>query len=230
MEIEKTKGYGIALSDLEGNWDKDFKKKLKKTAQDVIFDHLNFRQKLKLGYYYFRLIKRAQKLDLSDIYSRGMTNDSFLHQQLEYLVIYSALTCVLDQEKAQQIMFKVMEETAVEAFFKSSPEEDDIKSYGDSFEFFRKYTAPLPVACCKAGCLDMELTVNEKNCFQYDIKWCVWLELANKMGVPEACIPNCYADDYAYPDYFKKYGIKYSRKGTLAKGAKSCDLRFERMA
>jgi hypothetical protein len=75
----------------------------------------------------------------------------------------------------------------------------------------------------------MALTENSESCFQFEITWCIWLELARKMNIPEACIPNCYADDFAYPDYFKKYGIKYSQKGTLAKGAKCCDLRFERM-
>jgi hypothetical protein len=88
---------------------------------------------------------------------------------------------------------------------------------------------PLPEACKKAACLDMTLTEDSPNVFQFDITWCVWLELAKKMNIPEACIPNCYADDFAYPDYFKSYGINYSRKGTLAKGAACCDLRFDRM-
>ena len=43
MEIEKTKGYGVAMSDLEGNWDETFKKKLKTTSQKIIFKEVSFK-------------------------------------------------------------------------------------------------------------------------------------------------------------------------------------------
>jgi len=229
MEIEQTKGYGIAVSDLEGNWDDAFKTKLKNASQKIIFEHLSTAQKFKLMYFYLKENRKASKLDLSDIRAKGMTNDKFIKQQLEYLAMFAALAKVLDSAQAIEIMKQVMEATAVEAFSKSSPEHEIIEKYGDTLEFFRKYFDPLPRVCLKAGCLDMNFTEDTKNCFQMDIHWCVWLELAKKMGIPEACIPNCYADDLAYPDYFKKYGIKYSQKGTLAKGANCCDLKFERI-
>lgn len=37
MKIENSNGYGIAASDLEGNWDKNFKLELKKKAQKIVF-------------------------------------------------------------------------------------------------------------------------------------------------------------------------------------------------
>jgi hypothetical protein len=229
MDIKNTNGYGIAISDLESSWDDAFKLKLKKTAQKIVLGHLSFFQKIKLLYQFSKETKRASKLDLSDIKAKGMTNNSFIKQQLEYISMFSALAKVLDKEQAIKIMCQVMEETVAEAFSKSSPEPEAIKNYGDPFEFFREYFRPLPEVSAKAGCHCMTLSENNLNCIQYDISWCVWLELAKKMNIPEACIPNCYADDYAYPDYFKQYGIKYSQKGTLAKGAKCCDLRFERI-
>ncbi len=229
MKIEKTNGYGVAISDLESNWDDAFKSKLKKTSQKIIFGQISFLQKIKLLYWFYIEKNKVTKLDLSDIMAKGMKNILFINQQLEYISMFSALTKVLNKKRAIEIMCLVMESTAVEAFSKSSPEDDAIKNYGDSMEFFRKYFYPLPKVCSRAGCLDMILSEDTENCFQYDIHWCVWLELAKKMNVPEACIPNCYADDFAYPDYFKKYGIKYTRNGTLAKGAKCCDLRFEKI-
>ena len=229
MEIEQTNGYGIAISDLEGNWDDAFKSKLKKSAQKIISSRLTLLQQLKLLYLYNREKSRAGKLDLSDIKAKGMTNMLFISQQLEYIAMFSALAQVLDKERAIEILCHVMEATSVEAFSKSSPEKEAIEKHGDAFTFFRKYFQPLPGACAKAGCLDMRLSEDGPACFQFDIHWCVWLELAKKMEVPEACLPNCYADDFAYPGYFKKYGIRYSRKGTLAQGAQICDLRFERI-
>jgi hypothetical protein len=178
---------------------------------------------------YIKEKSKADKLDLSDLKAKGMTNASFLKQQLEYISMFSALSKIVGKEKAIKVMCLVMEATAVEAFSKSCPEPEAIASFGDPFEFFRKYFSPLPEVCTKAGCLDMRLAEDNPDSYEYRIYWCAWLELARKMDVPEACIPNCYADDFAYPDYFKSYGIQYSQKGTLAKGAKCCDLRFERV-
>jgi|APCry1669188910_1035180.scaffolds.fasta_scaffold00016_77 hypothetical protein len=47
---------------------------------------------------------------------------------------------------------------------------------------------------------------NSSDCFLFEVHWCVWYELAKKTGVPEACIPNCYADDVVYPEYLKNQG------------------------
>jgi hypothetical protein len=229
MEIEKTKGYGIALSDLEGNWDETFKAKLEEKSQKIIFGHLSIIEKIKLFYWFYIEKKRSKSIDLSDIKSKGMVNTSFVEQQLIYLSMFSALLKATNKERSLKIMYEVMEVTAVEAFSQSSPEHEVIQEYGDSFEFFKRYMRPLPQACKAAGCLEMKMTENSSEKFQYDITWCVWLELAKKMNVPEACLPNCHADDYAYPDYFKSYNIKYSRTGTLAQGDKCCDLRFERI-
>jgi hypothetical protein len=229
MEVAQTKGYGLAISDLESNWDDAFKQKLKIVSRKIILQHLSPTQKLRLLFLYYKESCKAKKMDLSDIKARGMNNMVFLKQQLEYISMFSALSKVLNTARAIEIMKIVMQTTVTEAFSKSTPEPTAIDEYGDAFEFFRHYFAPLPESCRSAGCLDMHLTESSKDCFQFDIRWCVWLELATKMVVPEACILNCYADDLAYPRYFEMYGINYSRRGTLAKGACYCDLKFERI-
>ena len=104
-----------------------------------------------------------------------------------------------------------------------------MKKAGEPFEVFRNFFTSYPNAAKKAGCHDIRVSENTEQVLQFDVQWCVWLELAKKMNVPEACLPNCYADDLAYPDYFSALGIKYSRTGTLAKGCQTCDFRFEKM-
>ena len=228
IKIENTRGYGVAFSDLEGSWDPAFKSKIKKISMKIIMKQVTFFQKIKLLYWFYKEKKKAKNIDLSDIRSKGMTNSSFIKQQLEYISIFSALANVLDKEKALKIMFSVMDATAHEAFSLSALTIEEVKPFGDPMEFFRKYFLAFSEASTKAGCHDMVLSENSKNCIQIDIIWCVYYELAKKMNVPEACIPNCYADDLYYPDYFKTFDIKYSRKGTLARGHKYCDCRFER--
>ena len=126
-------------------------------------------------------------------------------------------------------MYAVMDATAAEALLLSLPEFEEIRKLGEPYEVFRSYFAVLPETARNAGCHQGVISdLNQYSC-QFDIHYCVWLELARKMNVPEACIPNCYADDLAYPQYFESLGIKYTRTGTLAKGNACCDLRFEKM-
>lgn len=228
IKIENARGYGVAMSDLEGSWDPAFKSKIKKISMKIIMKQLSFFQKIQLLYFFYKEKKKAKNIDLSDIKSKGMTNTSFINQQLEYISTFSALAKVLNKEKALKIMYSVMDATASEAFSLSALTVEEVKQFGDSMDFFRKYFSAFCEASIKAGCYDMIISENTINCIQIDIKWCIWYELAKKMNVPEACIPNCYADDLYYPDYFKSFGIKYSRKGTLAKGHEYCDCRFER--
>ncbi len=227
MDIEKVRGYGLAASDVEGSWDPAMKSKMKKVAFKTIMKQINFLQKIQVLIWFDKEKKRSAKIDLSDLRSRGMTNEAFLKQQLEYISLFSALVKVFDKERALKIMYSVMDVT-VEALLTSLPDKDDVKQFGDPIAFFSKYLAVFPEASKKAGCHDITISEDSKNCVQFDINWCVWLELAERMNIPEACIPNCYADDLVYPEYFESLGIKYIRTGTLAQGAKCCDFRFER--
>lgn len=229
MEIEKVKGYGLAMSDLEGAWDPAFKAKLKKTSQKIILKQLSLYQKLKLFYWFGKEKRKAMGLKLSDIYAKGMRNKSFINQQLEYLAMFSALVKTLDKERALNIICSVMDATATEALLQSTPDAEVVRSFGDPMTFCSKYFEVLPEVSRKAGCHDMSISENSSDCFQFEVHWCVWYELAKKMGIPEACIPNCYADDVAYPEYFEKFGIRYSRQQTLARGGRCCDFRFERI-
>jgi len=230
MEVSELKGYGLAVSDLEGNWSVEFKRRIKKISQRIIMGHLSNLQKIKLMYFYIKEKQKALRIDLSEVRIKGMTNDSFVKLQLDYICMFSALTKVLSVYEALEIMYNVMDATAGEAMYQNTPTIDEIKSLGDAMTTFRKYFEPLPEASRKAGCHQLAITESTENVLQIDITYCVWLELAKKMDIPEACLPNCYADDYAYPKYYQQLGISYSRSGTLAQGCKSCSLRFERIS
>ena len=223
------RGYGIAASDAEGSWDSAFKLKLKKVAIKTVMKQITFLQKIQVLIWFYKEKKRAAKLDLSGIRAKGMRNEVFIKQQLEYVSLFSALTKVLNQERALKIMYSVMDVTAVEALLLSLPEIDEVKKFGDSLEFFRKYMVSGMIAANKAGCHEITTTEDSTANIRFNINWCVWFELAKKMDVPEACLANCYADDLVYPHYFKALGIKYSREGTLAQGKKCCDIRFEKI-
>jgi hypothetical protein len=91
-----------------------------------------------------------------------------------------------------------------------------------------EYMRAMPDASEAGGSHRMEIVEDSGDAFQFDVSWCVWLELARAAGVPEACIPNCHADQLVFPEYFDALGIRYERTQTLACGGTCCDFRFER--
>jgi hypothetical protein len=104
-----------------------------------------------------------------------------------------------------------------------------MRTFPDPLAALGKSLLSMPEPARNAGCHEITVVDGGEDVKGFDISWCVWLELARLMGVPEACAPNCYADDLAYPEYFAALGIRYRRTGTLAKGQRCCDFRFERM-
>jgi hypothetical protein len=229
MKINELRGYGVASSDAEADWPKEIKQKLKRESTKVVLSNLTFTQKIKFAIYFSKEKKRSKTIDLTTIHKRGMTNKVFINQQLEYLSLYSALKITVGTDKAKEIAFKIMDATAAEAMLYSLPTPEDIRKVGEPFDVCKELFTIMPETAAKAGCHEIITYDDHNKTIGFDIHWCVWLELAKLMDVPEACIPNCYADELAYPKYFAELGLKYKRTGTLANGGNLCDFRFEKM-
>lgn len=157
MKVEELKGYGMAVSEFEEMWSPEFRKKIKNTAQRIIFRHLSLIQKIRLFQLYLREKKRGSAIDLSDLRAKGLNSEKFIAQQLDYLAMFSALSMILGIPKTLEIMYKVMDATAEEAMFQNTPTLEEITSFGNNFETFRNYFAPLPEASRRAGCHELKL-------------------------------------------------------------------------
>ena len=229
LDVSALRNYGLAFSDAESTWPDSLKDQMRRDGRAVVLRNLNTWQKLRFGIEFGRARVRARRMDLSHIRARGMNNERFLALQLEYLAMFAALVRVVGSARAVAVVQQVMDETAREALLLCLPEPEAVRTVGDPFDVFRAYFRPGPEAACAAGCGEMVIAEDDRDAFQFDIRWCVWLELARAMGVPEACLPNCYSDDLVFPDYFAALGIRYERTGTLAGGARCCDFRFERI-
>ncbi len=122
-----------------------------------------------------------------------------------------------------------MDKTAREALLLCLPQPDRVRALHQTpFEVMRTYMRAMPSACQAGGCHQMDIAEDTPDAFQFNVTWCVWLELARAMEVPEACIPNCYSDDLVFPEYFSAMDITYRRTQTLASGGRCCDFRFEK--
>lgn len=229
MEVKDLRGYGVSFSDAESLWPLKLKKKMRRDGQAVVLKYLGFFQRIRFFLAFWKAKRRARKLDLSDIQAKGMTNQSFLAQQIEYISMFAALAQVLGTQKTIEVVKDVMVSTAKEPLLLCLPDLKQVKQFPDSVAVFREYLKEGTVAAAKAGCHGIKVEEDHADAIQLNITYCVWLELSRKMGVPEACLPNCYADDLVFPEYFTELGIQYKRTGTLAQGCTHCDFRFERM-
>lgn len=229
VDVSRLRNYGVAASDMEALWPKALKKRMVRTGRAVVLGELRFWQRVRFILFFLREKRRARRLDLSSIRAKGMTNKSFLAQQLEYLAMFAALARVVGTDEAVRISKKIMEVTAREALLMGLPDVKEVRRLGDPLVVFREYFRAVPAAARKAGCHDIAIVEETDDVLQFDISWCVWLELARLMGVPEACLPICHTDGLIYPDYSRSLGIEYRLTGTLAQGASHCDFRFERI-
>jgi len=227
MKVSDLRGYNVAFSDAEAAWSPEVKKTLNRKGKAVVMRHLSFAQKCRFVFAFMRAKTQARRLDLSAVRARGLNNEAFIAQQIEYVSLFKALVAVLDRDRAVAICKEIMDETA-EALLLCLPEVDAVRSLGDPMEVFRDYLRVFPDAAHRGGCHGMTIAEDQANAFQFNVEWCVWLELAKALGEPDACIPNCYADDLVFPDYFESLGIQYKRTKTLACGGNCCDFRFER--
>ena len=141
----------------------------------------------------------------------------------------AALDQVVGPVRAQEIALALMDATAREPMLACLPDPAQVRALGEPWEVFRAYFEPASEAGRRAGSMALQV-VDEPTGTGFDVTWCVWLELARRMGVPDACKPNCYSDGLAFPDYFKDLGIEYTRSGTLAEGCDRCDFRFRKVS
>ncbi len=230
MEVSQLRHYGKAFSDAESAWPEELKARMQRDGMAAVMRGLSIREKLCFFAVFALEKRRADMLDLSDLAARGMTNERFLSTQRTYLAMYAALTRVVGPERALTIGHALMDASSREAMLYCLPTPEQVAALDDPGEGMRQYLDASVAACQVAGCNKATVVREGDRTYGMDITWCVWLELAQRMGVPEACLPNCYADDIAFPEYFAAQGVSYKRTTTLAKGGRCCDFRFTRDA
>ena len=233
MRIEELRNYGAAFSAAEAAWPREVKARMRKRSKEAILRNLRGLQKLRFLLAVLKWRRRAARLDLSDLRERGMNDEGFLTQQLEYLAVFAALVELFDAERAVAIMKEVMDAAAYEPMMMCLPDPERVRQLeGAPIAIFRDYIEAMARASVEAGCNEMRVLDLDDGggAFELNVTWCVWLELARRLGIPEGCQPNCYADDLVFPEYFDALGIRYARTQTLACGGSCCDFRFSSQA
>lgn len=227
-DVSDLRFYAQPFTDAEGSWPDDVRKRMKRRSQQAVMRHLGVFGMMRFAYHFARAHRRTKQLDLSALRARGLNNQRFIDTQLEYLAFFIALKHIVGADRAVEITKDVMDASSHEPMRLCLPEPDNVRALGDPFRVMAQYMAAMPEAGAKGGSHEMAVVEDSDDAFQFNVSWCVWLELARAADVPEACIPNCHADELVFPDYFDDLDITYKRTQTLACGGTCCDFRFER--
>jgi len=229
MKVKDLKNYGKGLLDSEpdpkmiereGNTRMIIRQELERELGQTVTRELMSAVKKETEQMKFR--------GLSVLSNHGLRDERFIESIIKRIALMKALSDVVGIERASAIQCKLVEKTIWELMSPMWPSVEDYKSCGNFFEAFREYSKSTMAANVRAGLHDMEIVEDSPSALAYNIKYCVWHEIAKSFGNPYLCYPStCYGDEVTIPRVLDKTGCRFRRAGTLAQGAPVCDFRYE---
>ena len=230
MEVKNLKNFGKSLSDLSTSMPRELRKKIGAISYKIIRNQLGLINLLRFTILSRLETRRMSGIDLKNIRQKRLVNETFIKSQIKFAAMYSAMSRTVGKENALEIFSRIMDEVAPITFQSISPAPEDFKSSGNIWGAWKEYFLAMAEADKNAGCHEYELVENTDSAFQMNCIYCAWYEIPKLLGVKEACLPSCYADDVFFPDALRMIGIEFKRTGTMARGDNFCDFRFERIA
>ena len=229
MEIKILKNFGKSLSDVSTSVPKEQRKEISAISYKIIRKHLGIFNLIRIIVSTIIETRKMSGIDLKNIRHKGLTNEIFIKSQVKFAAMYSAMSKTIGKERTLEILNKIMDKVAPITFPSISPTPEDFKRYDDPWGAWKRYFIAMAEADKIAGCHEYELIENTDDTFQMNCIYCAWYEIPKLLGVKEACLPNCYADDVYLPDALRMIHIEFKRTKTLARGGDCCDFRFERI-
>lgn len=228
MKVEELRNFGKGFRELDPS------PETVKKARTVIrremrkelglFGSLGFLWSLK------RETNRAMKLDWSSLMAGALKDQVFLKRVVQRSVMTKVLISMVGRERASKILFNLMDLTALDLMKSIQPSVQEFQACGEILRAFKKYVIASFVANEREGIHKLEISEDTPDAFAFNVNYCVWNEIAKKLGDPYYCYPSsCYGDEVVFPKLAAEVGFRFKRNGTLATGQDVCDFRFERM-
>ena len=227
-KVEDLKNYGKPLSDV--NLSSEGKKHAKRITSTVVAElrrELGLIGIIRLMLKSRRETNRGKAQDWSSLNERGMTDRRFLNVLITQTAAGKALADIAGKDNASNILRRSFDQ-AVDVTAPLYPSPEDFKSCGDGFGAFRKYMKQEFLAHVNACLQELDIAEDSPRAFAVNVRYCVWYEVAKKLGDPSLCYyESCYWDEVYFPKALAELGGRFKRTGSLATGAPVCDFRFE---
>ncbi len=229
MKAEDLKNYGKPLSDIM--LDREVVRRGKRmtwTIMGTFCRELGLVGTIKLVLRIRKEAKRMKRHDWSSLREKGLVDQRFLEHLIQQAAAMKALADIVGIERASDIYRKLIDNIGYDLTAPMFPLIKDFKACGDAFEAFKDYARAMMVADQRAGLHEVEVIEDSPSIFAYDVKYCIWNEVAKEFGVSQLCYAGrCYGDEVFFNTVLPKVGAVYKRAGTLTLGAPVCDVRFE---
>lgn len=228
MKIKDLKNYGKSLLAMMAGVPQEIMKGVSDASFNLVEQHLNSDD---LKRFISTLPAEKEKMlrtNLSNIRKKGLNSGEFIYQQVEWAASFATISNIIGREQALKLFIEITVQTYPKLFSAVFPNPEDLKKYDYPFNAFKEWFSAMMEANKNAGLFDYEIAKNTQDVLQINCTWCAWYETYKQLGVEEACIPVCHADDAFYPAYFRQTNIKYKRTKTIGWGNDCCDFCFER--
>lgn len=229
MEVKDLKNYGKSLNTCWKEIPDKIKKEAKKISMKIMRNHLGLKKMASFGLKFSKERKRLLEIDLSKIREKGDVDEEFINMMIDGAAMYIALTEFVGKEKTLEINKEITEATAIIIMSKLGPSAEDLKTFDNPLLAFKEWLLELYKMDKKEGIHDFEAVEENADVFQMNVTYCAYAEIPKLLGAPEAALASCYSDEIFFPSMLKPLGIQFLRKGTLARGDKYCDFRFENL-
>ena len=229
MEVKDLKNYGVPLTDMMDTIPIRTKLGLMAGVFTIMKRHMGLVDYVRFMGLFTKEKRRLAQIDLGVLRKKGLTNESFIKQQVDTVAAYSAMSAMMGRDKALEIFFEIMGTAARKVYVGWMPSPEDIRKCADPFEAFKQWYLAMSDASKAVGGGDYETKINNKDVFHFTASYCPWYTIARLLGIEEAALISCHADEAALPDYCQQMGIKYKRAKALGQGDDCCDYRFERI-
>ena len=235
MKVENLKNYGKDIISIQKESKLPFDKKILVIKPIISFLFSLIKEMNPIGFIRFiKLYKKekskALQLDWTHIEQNGISKDD-LSRVIEKEVMAKVLVDSIGLDRASRLRNALSDKIAyhiLEHVF-ATPEEYVECGKGDFLPAFKQYYIALASAMKKTGQEKNEIYIDTEDCFQLNITYCVYYEVAKTLGYPEVCYySTCYGDEVFFPKLCDQGGFKFERDGTLATGKSVCDMRFIR--
>lgn len=226
MDVKDLKNYGVDVATTMASLPAAVRERMKAVSRRVVVKRLGLLKALRLPGLISREEKRLRAVDLSAL--GGLNREELRAEAISQVAAFAAVARLAGTEKAVEIFEEIIGEVGDEVWEAQAPTAEDFQRCGDAFAAFRAYFRATMEANREAGVLEYEVAEDGPDAVQYDVTACVFHELANRLGFPEAARHLCAADDVYFPKSGREMGARFVRAGTLARGAARCDFRFER--
>ncbi|WDV44842.1 L-2-amino-thiazoline-4-carboxylic acid hydrolase [Clostridiaceae bacterium M8S5] len=235
MRVDELRNYGKDILTIQKNMKLPLKSKMKIINSALglggrLVWHMNpvgflkFIKKVKLEKH------KALQMDWTHVRAKGISEKD-LTSVISKQVVAKVMVDILGYEQAAKIRNHFSDRCAYyilqEVFAK--PEDFVACGEGDFLVSFKEYYIALQDAMKEVGLEEYEVGIDTKDCFQMNVTYCVYHEVAKALGNSINCYySTCYGDEVFFPKLCEQVNFEFKREGTLATGKTCCDMKFTR--